>query len=168
MLDWYRFESHAVKSKCPKHIAYKGKERFCLSISDQILETNLRPNFLCKLCLGHIHTFIVPMLNYEADHHSDIIDLFYKSIFTTDIPSDEIVLYREKKIEEKHYPNHTQSVKRAVKLVTEAPYRVCGFQRRDGFIRSGIASRNMISIADTKTPSLLPNPHSAHYSREHL
>ena len=96
------------------------------------------------------------MLNYEADHHSDIIDLFYKSIFTTDIPSDEIVLYREKNGSEALPKPHSVSEK-GCKLVTEAPYKVCGFQRRDGFIRSGIASRNMISVADSKTPSLLVN-----------
>ena len=49
-----------------------------------------------------------------------------------------------------HYPNHSQSVERVVKLVTDTSYKVCGFARRDRFIQAGIASRNMIPVADTK------------------
>ena len=50
----------------------------------------------------------------------------------------------------KNYLNHTQSVERIVKLVTDASYKVCGFDRRDGFIRVRIAYRCLISVADTK------------------
>ena len=97
-----------------------------------------------------VRRFVVPALNYEADHYSEITDLHHKPIFTTDIASDEIIAYRERKMEVDHYPNHSQSVERVVKLLADAPYKVCGFARRDGFIRAGIASRNIIPIADTK------------------
>ena len=58
----------------------------------------------------------------------------------------------------KNYPNRTQSIERIVKLVIDASYKVCGFDRRDGIIRAGTASRCLISVADTK----------AHYSQAHL
>ena len=57
----------------------------------------------------------------------------------------------------KNYPNHTLSVEKIVKLVTDASYIAC-FDRRDGFIRVGIVSRCLMSGADTK----------AHYSQVHL
>ena len=58
----------------------------------------------------------------------------------------------------KKNPNHSQSVKRIVKLVTDVLYKVCGFDARDGFIHAGIASRYLISVVDTKAP----------YSQAHL
>ena len=94
--------------------------------------------------------FVVPALNYEANHYSEITDLHHEPIFTTDIASDEIIIYRERKMEVDHYPNHSQSVGKVIKLVTDTSYKVCGFARRDRFIRAGIASRNMIPVADTK------------------
>ena len=94
--------------------------------------------------------FVVPALNYEANHYSEIIDLHHEPIFTTDIASDEIIAYRERKMEVDYYPNHSQSVENVIKLVTDMSYKVCGFARRDGIIRAGMASRNMIPVADTK------------------
>ena len=81
-----------------------------------------------------IRKFVVPALKYEADHYSEITDLHHEPIFTTDITSDEIIAYRERKTKVDHYPNHSQSVARVVKLMTDALYKICGFARRDGFI----------------------------------
>ena len=61
-------------------------------------------------------------------------------------------------MQEKNYPNYSQLVKRIVKYVTDALYKVCGFKRRNGFICIGITCRCVISVADTK----------AHYSQAHL
>ena len=80
-----------------------------------------------------VRKFIVSALNYEANHYSAITDLHHEPIFTTDIASDEIIAYRERKMEVDHCPNHSQLVERVVKLVTDASYKVCGFSRRDEF-----------------------------------
>ena len=100
---------------------------------------------------GSVRKFIVPTLNYDADHYSEIADLNHEPIFTTDTASDKIIFYQQKKMAVKIYPNHSQSVERAIKLVSNAAYKVCGFDRIDGFIRAGIASRNMIPSANTQT-----------------
>ena len=106
-----------------------------------------------------VRKFLVPTLNYEASHFSDITaDLCHEPIFTSKTAFAEIVSYCKRKFEVKKYLNHTQSIKRIVKLVNDASYKVCEFDRRDGFIRAGIASRCLISVADTKV----------HYSQAYL
>ena len=48
------------------------------------------------------------------------------------------------------HPCHNQSVKRHVKLVTEAAAQVCGYERRDGLIRQKIKSSKMMKKFDMK------------------
>ena len=48
------------------------------------------------------------------------------------------------------FPLHTQSVERAVKLVTEAASHVCGEEKRHGYILSVIESRRIRKPFDTK------------------
>ena len=106
-----------------------------------------------------VQKFLVPTLNYEANHYSDITaDLCHELVFTSKTASKEIVSYCRRKFEVKNYPNHTQSVEEIVKLVIDASCKACGFDRRDGFIRVGIVSRCLMSVADIK----------AHYSQAHL
>ena len=40
-----------------------------------------------------VRKFVVPALNYETDHYSEITDLHHEPIFTTYIASDEIIAY---------------------------------------------------------------------------
>ena len=106
-----------------------------------------------------VRKFLVPTLNYEASNYSDITaDLRHEPIFTSKIASEEIISCCRRKFDVKNYPNRTQSVERIVKLVIDASYKVCDFDRRDGVIRSGTASRCLISVVDTKAP----------YSQAHL
>ena len=85
---------------------------------------------------GSSRKFIVPTLNYDADHYSKIVDLNHEPIFITDTASDKIIFYQQKKMTVKSYPNHSQSVERAIKLVFNAAYKE--FDRRDGFIHANI------------------------------
>ena len=43
------------------------------------------------------------------------------------------------------WPSHTQSIERCVKMVTEASGHVYSQERRDGYIRSQILSRELVS-----------------------
>ena len=45
-------------------------------------------------------------------------------------------------VEFPNYPNHTQSVERCIKVVTESSSSVCGSAQRDGWIRARLASRS--------------------------
>src|SRR6218665_1965551 len=49
------------------------------------------------------------------------------------------------------YSCHTQSVQRCVKIVTEASLALCGQPARDGFIRSRLEARNIITAFNTKS-----------------
>ena len=114
-------------------------------------------NAILKICHGahpgdmSVRKFLVPTLNYEAIHYFDITtDLCHESIDTSKIAFEEIVSYCRRKFDVKNHPNHTQSVKRIVTLITDTSYKVCGFDRRDGFICAEIASRCLISLSCTK------------------
>ena len=48
------------------------------------------------------------------------------------------------------FPCQTQWVERCIKLVTETSNAVCGEKSHDGFIRVGLASRNIIPNFNTK------------------
>ena len=126
----------------------------CVEIRDKAITRIMKIRDGANFGDSSVRKFVVPALNYEAKHYSEVTKLHYEPIFTTDLASDELIAYRERKMEVDHYPNHSQSVERAVKLVTDASYKVCGFSRRDGYIRAGIASRNMIPVADTKADYL--------------
>ncbi|CAH1113005.1 unnamed protein product [Psylliodes chrysocephalus] len=48
-------------------------------------------------------------------------------------------------------PCHTQSTERCVHLVTEASSKVCGEEKRDGFIKSRIESRKLMKSFNSKS-----------------
>lgn len=49
------------------------------------------------------------------------------------------------------FPCHTQAIERHIKLVIEASVAVCGFDRRDGFIRAKLESRSKMKTYNTKS-----------------
>lgn len=105
-----------------------------------------------------IRKFVVPTLNFEAKDYIDLID--WQGINVTEPPvikflSDEVISEVItsgdcSNINFPRFPCHTQSVERCVKLVTEASSEVFGMQRRDGLIRSRIASRKIMPKFNTK------------------
>ena len=49
-----------------------------------------------------------------------------------------------------NWPSHTQSVERCIKMVTEAAARVYSKERREGYIRSKVVSRELMSMNKSK------------------
>lgn len=49
-----------------------------------------------------------------------------------------------------NFPCHTQAVERTVKLVTEVSNKVCGYEMRDGLVRSTLESRRKNPTFDNK------------------
>ena len=71
---------------------------------------------------------------------------------TRDIPDaklDDFIKERASLNVEK-YPLHTQAVERSIKLISEASLKVCGYEAREQFIKTRIASRNRIKIFESK------------------
>jgi hypothetical protein len=107
-----------------------------------------------------IRRFRVPELNMnaESDTYEDMIN-WAETVVTQPpvmmtITDDELRgLIAADVTPEIHFarlPCHTQAVERCVKLVTEASAAVCGEKSRDGFIRSRVASRQMMPMFKSK------------------
>ena len=75
---------------------------------------------------------------------------------TTAISNREIIEMDIKKL-----PCHTQAVERCIKLVTESASNVCGWSKRDGFVRTTLKSREMMKEYESKKDfpaKVLSNP----------
>ena len=95
--------------------------------------------------LRKIRKFKIPPLNWDAQVWWDIIDWDKVEVFEptllSEIGSEELAQSVVKPLIFPNFPCHSQSVERAVKLVTEAAYKVWGTDRRHNHIVSVIASR---------------------------
>ena len=69
---------------------------------------------------------------------------------TSHLSSKEIEVVVDTPLAVAAYPNHTQSVERCIKLVTDASKAVYGYDAQDGFIRARISSRTVMPRFDTK------------------
>ena len=47
-------------------------------------------------------------------------------------------------------PCHTQAVERCIKFVTESSGNVCGWSKRDGFVRTTVNSRKKMKVFGSK------------------
>ena len=74
----------------------------------------------------------------------------HEPLFTCNLCKSEIMNIINVPFNAEHFPLHTQSTERAVKLVTEASANVCGQERREGFIQTRIESRKAIPSYDVK------------------
>ena len=102
-----------------------------------------------------VRKFQVPKLNFDCLSYTDLIDwqtVNERSLLTKNFSNeklDELIVTGDIFPLPK-YPNHTQSVERCIKLVTEASSLVTGTQRRDGLIRSRIISRKNFPRIESK------------------
>lgn len=101
--------------------------------------------------------FEVPKVNLNACSYIDLID-WQQNIYEPPIlmnVSDEqlqdlIENGGDAVLEFMRLPCHTQAVERSVKVVTEAALSVCDKTRREGFIKSKLASRKLMPKFETK------------------
>lgn len=91
-----------------------------------------------------IRNFVLPKINFKATDYTEIIDWctcpLYSPPILQGVSDDEIKLLINSDTRPirdiKEFPCHTQVVERYVKLVTDASSKVCGYEARDGYIRS--------------------------------
>ena len=90
-----------------------------------------------------IRKFKIPPLNWDADNWWNIIDWGQVEVFEpallSEMSNDLLDQAVESPIIFPYFPCHSQSVERAVKLVTEAAHKVCGADRRHNHIVSVLA-----------------------------
>ena len=103
---------------------------------------------------SQIRKFQVPDINLNPQTWVHLIN--WDSTTMTEPPlvshltNEQLLEIIDKPLIVPHYPNHTQSVERCVKLVTDASRTVYGSNSRDGFIRAKITSRTVMPQFDTK------------------
>ena len=96
--------------------------------------------------------FIPPKLNWKATSIRDMQDWSnaYEPLTTTSIPSNQLSQFFDTPLTLPKIPSHTQSCERAVKEVTVASEKVFGEERRDGYIRARMESRELMPMMETK------------------
>ena len=67
--------------------------------------------------------------------------MVFEPALLSEISNDELFQSIQAPLNFPNFPCHSQSVERAVKLVTEAAFKVCGADRRHNHIVSVLASR---------------------------
>jgi len=104
-----------------------------------------------------VRIFRVPEINFDASNYMDIInwtkvDVTEPPLVAHFSPDDLQCIAKEGLGDKFSFPRlscHTQAVERTVKL-TEAASKVCGPEKRDGFIRTTLRSREKMPSLETK------------------
>ena len=106
-----------------------------------------------------VRSFIIPKLNFDCEDYTELIDwqnvVYQEPPITKDLSEEELAQVVENPDSSaisfsRGLPCHTQSVERAVKLVTQASSSVCDTKRRDGIIRNTLDSRAKMPKFETK------------------
>lgn len=117
----------------------------------RILKARLEKNY-------GLRKFKVPSLNFDAEDYTDLINWQDHQIteppLTLNISNEFLENIVENGLSTHHnikdFPCHTQAVERCIKLVTDASSSVCGENKRDGFIRARLLSRQKMTSFNTK------------------
>ena len=104
--------------------------------------------------LKGVRKFTIPDLDWNATEWVDIVDLDMVNIFEpsilSDISDEQLENIKIAPYSFPNYPLHSQSVERAVKLVTEAASKVVGEEKRHEHILSKVKARKVRKACDTK------------------
>ena len=102
-----------------------------------------------------VRPFSVPNLLYDADNYHSMIDWQTEPLteppLTYHLTNAELDTIIDEALTLPPYRSHTQSVERAVKLVSDASGKVYGLVAAQGYIRSKISSRQLYRKCDSKT-----------------
>ena len=96
-----------------------------------------------------IRKFYIPKINFKTNDFIDLFDWSSSKVTPPPILNNKTIEDLKKMLEEPipidwtftKFPCDTQAAERIVKLVTEASKKVCGHNKRDGFIHSTLKSR---------------------------
>ena len=101
-----------------------------------------------------IRTVQIPKLKWQANSYHSMInwdeEFRTEPPFITSLSDEELLHIINTPLEVPKWPNNTQAVVRAIKLVSEAVMEVTGNEERDGYIRQRIQSRLLMPKYNTK------------------
>ena len=100
-----------------------------------------------------VRPFSTPKLNWNASSLCDIQDWsdLTEPLITAAIPTSSLRQVFTDPLKLPKFPSHTQSCERAVKEVSTASLRVFGAERRDGYIRARVESREAMPSMERKS-----------------
>ena len=107
-----------------------------------------------------VRPFSAPKLNWNATSLRDIQDWsdLTEPIITTTIPTSNLRQVFADPLRLPKFPSHTQSCERAVREVADASLSVFGAERRDGYIRARVKSREAMPSMEKKSDFLAMIP----------
>ena len=95
-----------------------------------------------------------PIINIKALKLNELVDLASKDVteppLTAKLTTAKVKKFIDQPMEVPDWSSHTQSVERCVKMVTEAAAHVYSHDRREGYIRSQVISRELMSKNNSK------------------
>ena len=101
-----------------------------------------------------VREFHVPQLNFEADSMFNLIDLsegqLLEPVLTCHVQTLQMEQYIDEPFPQPEADCHTQCCERAVKETAIAAGKVFGFERRDGYIRAKMKSRDLVKEVKSK------------------
>lgn len=104
----------------------------------------------------NVRVFKIPALNWNARDYTDLIDwnecVVTEPPLIMDISNEGLMKAMQEKsvINLNKFPCHTQAVERCVKIITEASGKVCGHDKRDGYIRVKFEGRSDLPSYENK------------------
>lgn len=115
-----------------------------------------------SLASTSVRTFKIPKLEYDCNDYINLIQWQTVSvseppIIALNVSDSELDDFIETKklYQIFNYPLHTQSVERAIKVVSEASSQVCGHDSGEGFIHARLGSRERIPKFESKKDYLM-------------
>ena len=101
-----------------------------------------------------VRQFRLPELNFSATCYSELItwdeEIVTEPPLFRHLPDEDLEAIVQAPLPVPSYPAHTQSVERAVRVVTEACERVQGEETRHGFIAARLKHRQMLPSVNSK------------------
>ena len=117
------------------------------------VETILKLRGESNLGDNNIRPYRISPLNWSAEKLTELIlwdKHIYEPVLTCNLSREDIHAFIDNKMVVPKFPVHGQSIERIVKEVTIASAAVCGFEKRDGYIRSRAANRELVPVNNTK------------------
>ena len=148
-------EEEVAEEEVAEEGAKGGRQKKNKELADAFnVGVNLEPEELEAIQCANIRKFVVPKLNFHATDYPDLINwtetTFFEPPFTANFSDQDIRNLEFQPLAVPAFPCHTQSVERAIRLITEAASSVIGPEARDGFIRQRIKSRKEFGRCDGK------------------
>ena len=129
-------------------------EELLIPTEDKVDEDADATEKSCEKTSKIIKKVILPKLMFHATNYYNMID--WDTELETQPPfltsqSDEVVLrILEEPLSVPKWPNHTQTVERGIRVMTEACTEVAGYKARDGYIRQRLSCRRIMLTFRTK------------------